>query len=73
MRDVHDNVAQKEKQTRRERFREEVREVVGAAEEGHRELELLHLFADEEMPTMNVLGARMVLRVVGEVNRRLVV
>eukprot|EP00965_Chrysotila_dentata_P122724 4056280-Pleurochrysis_carterae.AAC.1 len=69
-RDVHYDVAQREEQTRGQGFSEEVREIVCAAHEGHRELERLQLFAYKEVTTVDMLRPRVVLRVVGQVDGR---
>ena len=55
------------------RFREEVGDVVGSADEGHVELERLDLVADEEVTALHVLHFVVVLWVVGRVTRGLAV
>eukprot|EP00965_Chrysotila_dentata_P142521 4711412-Pleurochrysis_carterae.AAC.1 len=72
-RDVHNDVAQRKEQTRGQWLREEVSEIVLVAHEGDRELKLLDLFSQKEVPAMDVLGPRVVLRVVRKVDCRLIV
>ena len=70
---VHDGVAQVEEDLRRQRLSEEVREILVSTHEGHDEMPVLHALANEEMPTLDMLHAAVVLRVVRDGDRRLVV
>eukprot|EP00965_Chrysotila_dentata_P018416 612663-Pleurochrysis_carterae.AAC.1 len=54
--DVHDLVAKRKKQTRCQRFGEEVSQVVGAAYKRHRDVVRFNTFPDEEMAAVNMLG-----------------
>ena len=71
--DVHYDVAEREKQTRRQGLCEKIRKIVFTPHVGDRELEIFHFFTYEEVATMDVLGTRVMLRVVRQVDGRLVV
>ena len=69
---VHDDLAQGvELAGRLHRLGEEVGEVVRRADEGHLELERLDHVPHEEVPSLHVLHAVVVLRVVRDVARAL--
>eukprot|EP00965_Chrysotila_dentata_P032343 1077861-Pleurochrysis_carterae.AAC.2 len=72
-RDIHNDVAQREKQTRGERFGKEICQVVRTANKGDRELELFDLLAYEEVSSMDMFRSRVVLWVVREVDGKFVV
>eukprot|EP00965_Chrysotila_dentata_P179506 5927494-Pleurochrysis_carterae.AAC.1 len=63
---IHNDVAQRKKQRRREWLGKEIRQNVSAAHEGDGDIERLHFFAHEKVATVYVLRALMVLRVVGQ-------
>ena len=68
---VHDGVAHIEEDLRRQRLSEEVREILVSTHERHDEMPVLHALANEEMPTLDMLHAAVVLRVVRDGDRRL--
>ena len=69
MLDIHDTIAQREELARGERFRKEVREIVGRLNEGDHELHVLDAFAHEVVATLDVLGPLMMFRIVREIDR----
>eukprot|EP00965_Chrysotila_dentata_P053122 1762573-Pleurochrysis_carterae.AAC.1 len=71
--DIHNLVAKRKKQTRRQRLGEEIGQVVGAAHERHRDVVRFEALPHEEMASIDMLGALMVLRIVSEIDGRLVV
>ena len=70
---IHDFVPHVEESLGRQGFGEEIRFVVGASDEGDDNLQVLHALADEEVAPLHVLHPRVVLRVVGHRNRRLII
>ena len=70
---IHNSIAQIEEFLRRERFREEVREILVGGNERDDDVAILDALANEEMAPLDVLHAAAVLRVVGHGDRRLVV
>ena len=71
--DVHDLVAQLKEARSIERLREEVSKVVVGVDVGHDQLASLHHVAHVEVTALDVLGAVVVLGVVGKVARSAVV
>eukprot|EP00965_Chrysotila_dentata_P029614 984601-Pleurochrysis_carterae.AAC.1 len=71
--DIHDMITHREEQARRERFREEIRKIVSAANKRDGDVEGFHSLAYKEMAPVDVLGPLMVFRIVCEVDRGLVV
>eukprot|EP00965_Chrysotila_dentata_P259828 6213695-Pleurochrysis_carterae.AAC.2 len=70
---IHDSVAKCKKQARRQRLGEEVRQAIGAAHKRHSDVVRLDAFSHEEMSSIDMLGALVVLRIVCEIDGRLVV
>ena len=70
---VHDDSTHGVELSRAERLRKEVGDVVVGAHVGHLELERLHHVPHEEVPSLHMLHAVVVLRVVGDVARALAV
>eukprot|EP00965_Chrysotila_dentata_P162308 5359970-Pleurochrysis_carterae.AAC.1 len=73
MSDVHDLVAKRKRQTRRQGLGEKVSQVVGAAYKGYRDVVRLNAFSHEEMTAIDMFGALMVIGIVSEVDCRFVV
>ena len=73
LRDVHDDAAEREEVLGREMLGEEVGEVVVRAHEGDADGVFFDNFADVEVAACDVLGALVVLGVVGEVASSLVI
>ena len=70
---VHDPITHGEEDTRWQGLREEVRQVVSGADERHVHLQVLDELANEEVPPSDVFGTLVMLRVVGQIDGRLVV
>ena len=70
---IPDPISHGEESARVEGLREEVGEVVRRGDEGHRDLMLLDKLANVVVTTLDVLRPLVVLRVVSDVDRRLVV
>ena len=69
MRHIHDFVTNSEEGSRRERFSEEVRQVVRRGHVGHTDFQVLDRFSNEEVPTLDMLDARMMFGVVRDITR----
>eukprot|EP00965_Chrysotila_dentata_P083273 2747346-Pleurochrysis_carterae.AAC.1 len=59
-------IPHREEQTRRERLREEIREIVSAANKRDGDVEGFHSLAYEEVAPVDVLGPLMMFRIVCE-------
>ena len=73
LRDVHEHLAEGKELVGLKRLREEVGRVVSGADQRDNELAGLDRVADVEVAACDVLGARVELRVVGEIAGALVV
>ena len=62
--DIHNTIAELEELLMRQRLREEIRKVVRRSDEGDNYLVVLHAFAYEEVATLDMLHAIVVLGVV---------
>eukprot|EP00965_Chrysotila_dentata_P163822 5408171-Pleurochrysis_carterae.AAC.1 len=65
--DVHNDVAQRKEHPRRQGLGKEVSEIIRAAHERDGQLEFFDFLSNKEVTTMDMFGARVVLRVVGQV------
>ena len=70
---IHDSVAKPKEDLGGQRLREEISHVMLRANKRHANLVRLHLLTHEKVSSLDMLNARMVLRVIRCGNRRLIV
>ena len=69
----HNAVAQREERGGTQRLRKEVGQVIYCPHEGNDQRVILHFLSDVEMSARNVLGPRVMLRIIGQIAPGLVV
>eukprot|EP00965_Chrysotila_dentata_P105801 3495255-Pleurochrysis_carterae.AAC.1 len=72
-RDIHDRVAHSKKNSRWQRLREEVGQVVRAGDKKDGHVVGLHPFAHEGVTAVDMFGTLMVLKIVREIDRGFVI
>ena len=65
--DIHDHISHGKESFSPERFRKEIREVIHSPHERYNDRQVLHFLADVKVAPVDVLRARVVLRIVGQV------